>query len=103
MKEIEFVSYDGKYPNLCSGTLKLKIDGKEHTFLYCLNSGGAVYSDEDWNWRVEQGEWTFDPQISIIDHGKSKSEDFNFTPEEIGLINDLVNENVEQGCCGGCI
>ena len=103
MKEIEFISYDGKYPNLCSGTLKLKIDGKEHTFLYCLSSGGTDYSDEDWNWTVERGEWTFDPKFSIIDHGKSKSEDFNFTPEEIELINNLVNQNVEQGCCGGCI
>lgn len=25
---IEFVSYDGKYPNLCSGQLVLKINGQ---------------------------------------------------------------------------
>lgn len=25
---IEFVSYDGEYPNLCRGTLKLKIDNQ---------------------------------------------------------------------------
>jgi hypothetical protein len=29
---IEFVSYNGKYPNLCSGKLTVKIDGKEVSF-----------------------------------------------------------------------
>ena len=30
--EISFISYDGKYPNLCSGTLQLKVSGKVYTF-----------------------------------------------------------------------
>ena len=29
---VEFVEYTGKWPNLCSGILVLKIDGKEETF-----------------------------------------------------------------------
>lgn len=28
MKQVEFISYDGAYPNLCSGLLVLKINGK---------------------------------------------------------------------------
>ena len=28
---VEFVSYSGRYPNLCSGTLVLRIDGKTVT------------------------------------------------------------------------
>lgn len=30
MTAIEIVSYDGEYPNLCFGRLKLKADGKEY-------------------------------------------------------------------------
>lgn len=30
MTVIEIVSYDGGYPNLCFGRLKLKADGKEY-------------------------------------------------------------------------
>lgn len=29
---VEFISYTGKYPTLCSGILTLKIDGEEVTF-----------------------------------------------------------------------
>lgn len=31
-EHVEFVSYTGKYPNLCNGTLTLRIDGKEVRF-----------------------------------------------------------------------
>ena len=40
MREIEFVSYTGKYPCLCMGTLTLKIDGKEMSFKGGFHSGG---------------------------------------------------------------
>ena len=29
MEHVKFVSYDGKWPNLCTGTLVLNIDGKD--------------------------------------------------------------------------
>lgn len=36
---VEFVSYDGDFPNLCSGTLVLRIDGEKVTFpKYCMCS-----------------------------------------------------------------
>lgn len=31
---VEFVSYSGKWPNLCSGELTLEIDGEEVAFGY---------------------------------------------------------------------
>ena len=49
MSKVEFVSYDGKWPNLCSGKLVLSIDGVTVEFPeYCMNSGGSVWFDEEW-------------------------------------------------------
>lgn len=86
---VEFVSYDGKYPNLCSGTLTLRIDGKEVSIHRCLCSGGSVWFDEDWNEHVECGAW-----------GLDLPEEYQQYEEQIA---DVVNENVPWGCCGGCI
>lgn len=42
--EIKFISWSGKYPNLCSGTLKFRIRGKLYTLSGCflLESGGTA-------------------------------------------------------------
>ena len=87
---IKFVSYDGKYPNLCSGTLVLGKDGKQYQLQHCLRSGGSVFFDSDWNGIVTSGSW------NVVD-----------LPEELEPFHDeieqLVNDNVPQGCYGGCI
>lgn len=90
MDKVKFISYDGYYPNLCSGTLVLEIDGEVVVFpKYCMNSGGSVSFDKDWNEEVEYGEWTVNIPEKYI---KYKDE-----------IHKVVNKNVPQGCCGGCI
>ena len=88
---VEFVSYDGAWPCLCGGTLVLRVNGEQFTLPYALCSGGRVYFSEDMTDAfVEQGPW------SIRD-----------LPEELlpyrEAIESCVNENVEPGCCGGCI
>lgn len=90
--ELTFVSYDGSYPNLCSGQLVLAIDGDPVVFpKYCLSSGGSVSFDDNWHEDVQEGEW------DISDYPK----DF---PESLkGMAVSLVNENVPHGCCGGCV
>lgn len=52
--KIEFISYDGEYPNLCSGKLVIKVNGKRIRFPeYCLSSGGAVTHDGSYNnWSI---------------------------------------------------
>ena len=90
---VEFVSYTGKYPNLCSGVLTLKINGKTYTFGYeqkydkFWESGGGLDRDYD----PILGEW-------IVD--------CDYLPKELvkyaGLIDEVINENIPFGCCGGC-
>lgn len=91
--KFEFVSYDGDYPNLCSGTLVIRVDGKEYSLgPHVLESGGDVTFDKNWLEEVTQGPW------KIVDYE---------LPEELkpfkAEITELVNDNVEFGCCGGCV
>ena len=87
---VEFVSYDGKYPNLCSGTLVLRIDGTVITMPeHCMCSGGNVWFDEDWNEHVTSGEWGVDVPAFLAEYAED--------------ITACVNANVPNGCCGGCV
>ena len=114
---IEFIDYDGGFPCLCMGTLKVKINGKEVIFSdsgeYCeydekkdkmiykencyptfWASGGRIVSDGDWGLSAEYGEW----YTSITTE--------KYPQEILDMMDDLIkifNDNVPQGCCGGCI
>lgn len=111
--KIEFVSYDGAYPNLCSGTFVVKLDGVETsfgsqflweyekkagkvppTYPKFWTSGGGVAFDEDWSEIVSVGDWElmFDEK--------------DYPPEIAAAMSELIrvfNENVPPGCCGGCV
>jgi len=86
------IEYDGEYPNLCSGKLVVAIDGVRYEFpSHCLSSGGSVWFDDDWKEHVESGPW------SICEW----PQDF---PENLkAAVIEAVNENIEYGCCGGCL
>lgn len=101
--EIKFVSYDGCYPNLCSGTLTLEIDGEYYWFgsympkdKNCYDqfwaSGGKVWFDDDWEDHLSTGKWKLN---------KRALPEF-LKPYGNELIK-IFNENVPYGCCGGCI
>lgn len=90
--KIEFVSYNGKYPNLCAGDLIMRVNGKEVVFPdRCLVSGGSVSFTDDWDEVVECGDWTIDRWPE------------NFPEELKSEAVRIVNENIEHGCCGGCV
>lgn len=103
-ERVKFVSYDGKWPCLCSGTLVLNIDGKDYSFGYSYGkekehdfdckfwySGGKVTADKDWNFTITHNPWV------IVE---------KWIPEQFqkyaGEIEEVFNNNVEFGCCGGC-
>jgi len=91
--EVNFVSYDGKYPCLCFGTLVLSLNGKNITFpSSCLSSGGSTYFTNDYaESHVERGSW------SISDWPEGWPECAKRQAE------DVVNSFVSEGCCGGCL
>lgn len=97
---IKFISYTGKYPNLCSGILTLEIDGdiirfgydKECDYSEFWTSGGTCGFDSDWENYINHNEWIIDEELLPLKYRKYAKE-----------IKDIFNINVPYGCCGGCL
>lgn len=91
---VKFISYESSAYALCLGTLTLEVDGQTYTFgqkgehRSFWNSGGRI----DSKYKVHHGEWEIN---------------YKYLPEELRKyateIDILFNNNVEHGCCGGCI
>lgn len=94
---IKFIKYTGEWPNLCSGTLVLEFEGKEYKINGLLSSGGCCGFIE-----VDGDEFA----DSYVDYGPWEINEY-YLPEELkpyaNEIRDLINENVNWGCCGGCL
>lgn len=100
-EHVKFISYTGRYPNLCSGDLTLEIDGEKVIFgngydikmykrkgVYPIfwYSGGYIR-----NYEAYKGEWQIDVDEIPEKYRKYASE-----------IDEVFNANVPYGCCGGC-
>lgn len=118
MAAVKFISYDGSYPNLCHGVLVVEINKQLYALTMCANyyksracirenqniikligcyfvSGGGITED----WEAFEGDWTLD-----LDDAKTLSGvKFPLIRDYQKEIEELFNENVEHGCCGGCI
>ena len=86
---VEFVSYDGEWPCYCRGNLILRIDGTERELGNCLTSGGGIGFDDSMCEYIYHGDWIVDVPDDLMKYHDE--------------IVTCVNENVPQGCCGGCI
>lgn len=100
---VKFVSYTGRYPNLCRGVLTLLIEGKEVRFGHDYSipnswkkdgnydafwsSGGGL----DGNYCAYKGEWEIDAEKLPEEYKKYATE-----------IDEIFNNEVPYGCCGGC-
>ena len=108
--QIEFVSYSGKFPNLCSGELVLKINGRKRTFGVDY---GAMLSWEETRKRAEKNYnrfWRSGGGITSDYNTYSGAwtlTDVNDLPKYLQPYADelieIFNTNVPWGCCGGCI
>ena len=101
MGHVEFISYNGEWPNLCSGKLILRIDGRERVFdpfdqnteQRFWSSGGRTWFDENYSKaHIDKDSWIIDRDF-LPDDLKQYAEEIEY----------IFNENVEYGCCGGCI
>lgn len=113
MRHVDFVSYYGSYPTLCTGILHLIINGV-HWFFGNFDDidkitdfaerSIALSADSQWSGRfwfsggsvtetgdVVKGDWIADMDL-LPDYLKF------YTNEIIGVMNNFV----EHGCCGGC-
>ena len=67
---------------------------KENCYPTFWASGGRIVSDGNWGLSAEYGEW----YTSITTE--------KYPQEILDMMDDLIkifNDNVPQGCCGGCI
>lgn len=102
---VEFMSYTGSYPNLCSGILTVKIDGKIVKFghdlsKYDCDTGKYKDNNEDKFWHsggrcgrhgIEKDEWEI--------HEDEVQEKYRKYIVELDYV---INSNIPFGCCGGC-
>ena len=92
------IIYDGEWPCLCMGTLKVTVTGKllNKTWTFpsnCLSSGGSVSFDSHWNEIVTQGDWY------IYENRWPKE----FPDEYKKDVIEEINKVIPKGCCGGCV
>lgn len=83
---VQFISYTGRYPNLCSGNLTLEIDGKTVVFENCdkfWSTAGQITE--------KYGDWIIDVEDIPCQFRKYAAE-----------IDQVFNDNVERPHCGGC-
>lgn len=112
INHVEFVSYTGKYPNLCRGVLTLKIDGEEVRFghdyddydwktdsfnddnydSFWSSSGNCGFTNNYSNSYVYNGSWIIDVECLPNEYKEYALE-----------IDEVFNIRVPHGCCGGCL
>ena len=98
--KVEFVSYVSSSYNLCTGTLTLKVDGKEYRFgiedgmypRFWTSGGGCGFRNGYGESYIYTVPW-------IIDENDLPDELKQYSDE----IDQVFNENVQFGCCGGCL
>lgn len=105
---VRFVSYSGKYPTLCVGILTLEIDGEKHYFGTTKDVPFPNSKEKIWREHNHDKFWISGGMIDDYNaiHGEWLI-DYEALPDELkkyaAQIDEVFNENVEFGCCGGCI
>lgn len=86
---VKFVAYTGRWPNLCGGNLTLEIDG-ETVMFKSYDRFWSAGGECDMR-RLVRGPWVIDAEKIPEQYRKYAAE-----------IDEVFNDNVEKGHCGGC-
>lgn len=100
MNHVQFVNYSGSWPSLCVGILTLIIDGDTVTF-GCETSAEKPMHDRFWR----SGGYTNWATGEVVERGWCVCADE--LPEQYRTyadeIQNLMDDNIPHGCCGGCL
>lgn len=106
-RHVKFVSYDGRYPCLCMGRLCLEIDGERVYFSDRMTrdeAGRGIRLDANGAF------WTSGGSVDVYNNCATTGEwkvDVAMLPERYRAyaaeIDRVFNDNVDYGCCGGCM
>ena len=98
-ENVKFISYTGKYPCLCMGVLILEIEGEKYKFgdiggfsSFWSSGGSCGFTNNYADSYIDENEW-------IIDEEELPEKFRKYAKE----IDEVFNENVTWGCCGGCL
>ena len=108
---VKFIEYTGRWPNLCRGILTLEIDDQIVIFNDSYEKhnkiiDGIEYYDSFWSSGGSCGFYN-DYSESYVNCDEWEFEDIRYFPKKYQKYYDeiceLFNENVDYGCCGGCL
>lgn len=103
---IKFISYDGVYPCLCIGNLKVEIAGVFNigdstvTLHHARVDLGKVKLISGGCWGFDDKGWEYTHKRPW--HGIERLPEWIDEEAKKDLLRQ-INEHVEFGCCGGCI
>ena len=89
---IEFISWTRRPWAWCGSDVTISFNGNIITLHRPLISGGSVRFDDDWGEHIEDGPWSV-REDALPDELKP----------HIQLLVSAINDNIPQGCCGGCV
>ncbi len=89
--DLEFISYDGSFPNLCRGDFIINLYGRK--WLLKLKTGGSATCYGGAAEHITRAPWQLYEDYIPDD----------FPRDLIPAVLLLAEKHVPQGCCGGCI
>ena len=105
---VEFVSYTGKYPNLCSGVLTLRINDEEVRFGHDYSVFESWKTDGNYDafWATGGACGFYANGEDYVNHNEWQIFEDDLPEEYRKYSKDIINvfnDNVRWGCCGGCL
>ena len=78
----------------------LEDDNITQVFGFYLESGGHVdWGENRESPKIVEGKWTIDDETMKLENGVR----FILSGEQKSELEKVINQNIEFGCCGGCV